>query len=62
MDIWDKVVTLIPSCKDDTSILGRGVVIHEKEDDLGLGENDNSKVAGNAGKRLACGIIGLSAN
>ena len=48
------------------SIIGRSVVIHEGKDDLGLGgiNPPNSKVrsaslkTGNAGKRLACSIIG----
>ena len=43
-----------------TSILGRSVVIHEDKDDLGLGLNQESKKTGNAGKRIACGVIGYS--
>ncbi|TSL34580.1 Extracellular superoxide dismutase [Cu-Zn] [Bagarius yarrelli] len=42
------------------SILGRAVVIHEKEDDLGLGTNEESKRSGNAGKRIAGCVIGIS--
>ena len=43
------------------SILGRSIVIHEDEDDLGRGKNDKraeSLLTGNAGKRIAYGIIG----
>lgn len=42
------------------SILGRAIVIHEKEDDLGLGSNEESKRSGNAGRRIAACVIGIS--
>ncbi|XP_043918116.1 extracellular superoxide dismutase [Cu-Zn] [Protopterus annectens] len=42
------------------SILGRAIVVHENEDDLGKGGNEASHLHGNAGKRLACCVIGLS--
>ena len=46
-----------------TAVVGRMVVIHENRDDLGLGTGSlrkESLLTGNAGKRLACGIIGLT--
>ncbi|KAG9342394.1 hypothetical protein JZ751_016396 [Albula glossodonta] len=42
------------------SVLGRAVVIHEKEDDLGRGGDAGSLLHGNAGRRLACCVIGIS--
>ena len=54
------------------SIIGRSIVIHRNKDDLGQGGlnkqgkiiNKNvhkeSLITGNAGKRIACGVIGYS--
>lgn len=44
------------------SVLGRTIVLHQKEDDLGLNPDEGSKTTGNSGARLACGVIGFSAN
>jgi Cu-Zn family superoxide dismutase len=41
------------------SILGRSLVLHEGKDDMGKGGFPDSLVTGHAGKRMACGIIGI---
>ena len=43
----------------DRSVVGRGMVIHADRDDLGQGSDAESLKTGNAGDRLACGIIVL---
>ena len=40
------------------SIIGRAVVVHADEDDLGKGGHGDSKTTGHAGNRLACCVIG----
>lgn len=72
----DAQMTLIDDkikLKGKYSIIGRSVVIHEHPDDLGKGGLDKnykyimdedtykeSLKTGNAGKRIACGVIGYS--
>ena len=54
--IRDKLIRL----RGKYSVIGRSVVIHSERDDLGLGGNAESLKTGNAGKRIACGVIGYS--
>jgi len=41
------------------NILGRGLILHENEDDLGQGDEESLRT-GNAGKRIACAVIGYA--
>lgn len=43
-----------------SNIIGRGLIIHEDPDDLGTGDNEASLITGNAGKRIACAVIGYA--
>jgi Cu-Zn family superoxide dismutase len=54
----DNIIKLKGVC----NIIGRGLIIHANADDCGQGENESSLINGNAGKRIACGIIGYSKN
>ena len=41
-------------------IVGRMIIVHADRDDLGQGGDAESLKTGNAGKRVACGVIGLA--
>jgi len=60
IEIVDDVITLGDG--GDRDVANRAIVVHAGEDDLGLGVGDaaeGSKKTGNAGGRVACGIIKL---
>lgn len=50
LELTDSMMTM----SGEKSIIGRSVIVHEKEDDL------KSQPVGNAGGRLACGVIGIA--
>jgi len=65
-EMTDKLIKL----EGETSVIGRSMMIHADEDDLGTGDNSEpgpppvngkaSKATGNAGARIACGEIKLA--
>ena len=56
INLKDKLIKL----KGKYSVIGRSLIIHEDEDDLGKGPFEDSKTTGHSGKRIACGIIGYA--
>uniref|UniRef100_A0A0H5R428 Superoxide dismutase [Cu-Zn] n=1 Tax=Spongospora subterranea TaxID=70186 RepID=A0A0H5R428_9EUKA len=57
INITDNQIALMGA----NNVMGRAFVVHENVDDLGKGGHPLSKTTGNAGGRLACGIIGIAA-
>jgi Cu-Zn family superoxide dismutase len=54
---YDDVIKLRGS---KCNIIGRGLIIHQDKDDCGQGGNEESLKTGNAGKRIACAVIGYA--
>jgi len=48
---------LIPDIRPE-DLLGRALIVHEDEDDLGQGDFPDSKTTGHSGKRIGCAIFG----
>ena len=55
-EIEDELVSLF----GENTVFGRSFVVHAGVDDHGDGGHELSKTTGNAGGRLACGVIGIS--
>lgn len=56
VNIVDRQVKLI----GPHSIIGRSVVVHGSEDDMGRGGHELSLTTGNSGSRVAGGVIGIT--
>ncbi|KAM5272400.1 extracellular superoxide dismutase [Cu-Zn] [Ctenodactylus gundi] len=56
--LWKHRWGLAASLSGPHSILGRAVVVHAGQDDLGRGGTPASLDNGNAGRRLACCVVG----
>ena len=58
--LFDKILSL--NFTKPTCVIGRMIIVHKDEDDLGLGNFEDSKTTGHSGKRIACSVIGISKN
>jgi len=53
------IVDSIISLSGPNNVIGRALVVHGGQDDLGRTNHPDSKTTGNAGARAACGVIGI---
>jgi len=58
VNIEDRLVKLI----GPHSIIGRSIVVKTNEDDLGRGGHEYSLSTGNAGQRVAGGVVGIASS
>jgi Cu-Zn family superoxide dismutase len=56
----EATIDIVESLASLHSVIGRALVVHAGEDDLGLGGKPDSKTTGAAGGRLACCVVGIA--
>ena len=56
IDFEDSLIKL----RGATNIVGRGIVVHRDKDDLGHSHVKESRINGNSGPAIACGVISIT--
>lgn len=52
---WDSNISIYPG--QYNTIVGKSIMVHQNQDDMGMGDNEESLITGNAGKRVMCANI-----